>query len=66
MAQRVRSFTLGDRVRFIGLSVQVAEPGESGTIIDLVQIGRSTGMLDVAWDQGASSYCWPAELEHAE
>ena len=65
MAQRVRSFTLGDRVRFIGRSVQVASPGETGTIIDLIQSGPSMGMVEVAWDQGASSYCWPSELEHA-
>ncbi len=55
---------MGDRVRYVGLSVQVAERGEAGIIIDLVPGGRSRGMFEVLWDLGVTtSYCWPAELE---
>ena len=65
MAQRVRSHTFGDLVNYIGLSVQIAQPGELGIVVDLVDTGRSAGMVEVEWIDGTSSYCWPSELEHA-
>lgn len=60
---KMQQLRLGARVRYVGLSVMVARRGELGLVISDIPENRRGAYIEVAWDQGASSYCWPAELE---
>lgn len=73
MTNELHTIEVGTRVKYIGPSIQVAERGELGTVIGTrvqvarygSQAGTEVTMMEVAWDAGASSYCWPIELEVA-
>jgi hypothetical protein len=58
----------GTRVKYVGRSMTIAEAGEVGTVIGrhLAMNGDRGDMFEVAWDMGAGSYYWPAELEEVE
>jgi hypothetical protein len=58
----------GTRVKYVGRSVTIAAAGEKGTVIGLSrEMSHDRGrMVEVAWDQGAGAYYWPAELEVVE
>jgi hypothetical protein len=67
-AEEIRT---GTRVKYVGASIAVAELGEEGTVIaaSMRQVkwgelaGTTQPMYEVAWDAGATSYCWAIELE---